>query len=86
MRKGLLSYGSFMNICISEMGWFGLPLDVYYSIYVAVDGEGMKTINGIAMWHMLQDDFESLNTDEQLMFASKLKVRQEFAITDIQLN
>jgi len=86
MKTGLLSYASFAQICMEEMGWITVPLDVYYTIYVAVDGDGMKTINGIAMWHMLQNEFEGLVTDEQLMFASKLRVRQEFAVTDIQLN
>ena len=85
MNMQLLNYSEFSKLTI-KMGWYGIPIRTYYAIYIGTDGDPMKTINGIAMYHMLEDTFEGLDQDEQVEFAIKLRCHQEFRITEYQNN
>ena len=85
MNLKLLNYSEFSELTCS-MGWYGIPLQTYYAIYIGTDGDPLKTINGIAMYHMLEDTFECLDQDEQIQFATKLRYHQEFRIADYQNN
>jgi len=85
MNLNLLNYSEFSELT-RTMGWYGIPLYTYYAIYVGTDGDPLKTINGIAMYHMLEDTFEGLDQNEQIQFATRLRCHQEFRIADYQNN
>jgi hypothetical protein len=85
MNLKLLNYSEFSELT-RMMGWYGIPLQTYYAIYIGTDGDPFKTINGIAMYHMLEDTFECLDQNEQIQFATRLRCHQEFRIADYQNN